>query len=360
TEVWCWFISTVLWGSLSANGRFIGFGTDAESARIAAIELNRIHSELKVDQAMALVNLRAKKDSKHTSATLKEWIERYSVVLQRRVERGEIRPRTRQGRMQDAKVLLARLPTSALTEISSMEISAILAEYIDDDKIRRAKGLRESWIDLYREAQYDGKVPHGCNPAEATRKPIAKVKRRRLSLDEWRQIYDMADAHYIKSAMLLALITGQRPGDIVNMKFTDIKDDLLYIKQSKTGAKIAIPLELRCVEIDMNLREAVAICRDRVLSKYLIHHTKTVAKIKAGDPVTVHSLGRKFAKARDLAGIAADDERELPTFYEQRSLSGRLYKAHGLDVQMLWGHKTEKMSELYLDDRADNWQVISL
>lgn len=30
-----------------------------------------------------------------------------------------------------------------------MEISAILAEYIDDDKIRRAKGLRESWIDLY-------------------------------------------------------------------------------------------------------------------------------------------------------------------------------------------------------------------
>lgn len=144
------------------------------------------------------------------------------------------------------------------------------------------------------------------------------------------------------------------------MKFSDIKDDLLYVKQSKTGAKIAIPLDLKCVEINMTLREAVAICRDRVLSKYLVHHSKNVARIKAGDPVTVHSIGRMFAAARDRVGITAKDERELPTFYEQRSLSGRLYKEHGIDVQMLWGHKTEKMSELYLDDRSDDWQVISL
>ncbi|WP_044611958.1 hypothetical protein [[Enterobacter] lignolyticus] len=71
-------------------------------------------------------------------------------------------------------------------------------------------------------------------------------------------------------------------------------------------------------------------------------------------------IGRTFSGVRDKVGITAEDNRELPTFYEQRSLSGRLYKEHGIDVQMLWGHKTAKMSELYLEDRSDEWQVIAL
>jgi len=342
------------------SGKFIGFGTDADTARTAAEELNRIHSERQIDQAMQLINLRVKKEGKSKKTLLKEWLERYAVVLQRRVDRGEIRPRTRKDRVNDAKILLSRFPRGALVDISGMEISAILSEYIDAEKIRRAKGLRESWIDLFREAQYDGKVPHGFNPAEATRKPVSKVKRRRLTLDEWKVIYDAADKHYLRAAMLLALITGQRSGDIVNMKFSDIKHDRLHVIQSKTGAKIAIPLDLKCAEINMTLREAVSICRDRTLSRYLVHYDKNVARIKAGDPVTVHSVGRTFAGVRDKVGITAADERELPTFYEQRSLSGRLYKEHGIDVQMLWGHKTAKMSELYLDDRADEWQVITL
>jgi integrase len=35
--------------------------------------------------------------------------------------------------------------------------------------------------------------------------------------------------------MLLALVTGQRLGDICNMKFSDIWDDMLHIEQEKTG-----------------------------------------------------------------------------------------------------------------------------
>lgn len=46
--------------------------------------------------------------------------------------------------------------------------------------------------------------------------------------------------------MLLAVVTGQRLGDIPDMKFSDVWDDMLHIEQEKTGVKLAIPLSLRC------------------------------------------------------------------------------------------------------------------
>ncbi len=75
---------------------------------------------------------------------------------------------------------------------------------------------------------------------------------------------------YMGNAMLLALITGQRLGDIISaMKFSDIWDDHLHIIQEKTGTKLAIPLSLRSEQLNMSLREVVARCRDRVISPYL-------------------------------------------------------------------------------------------
>ncbi len=44
--------------------------------------------------------------------------------------------------------------------------------------------------------------------------------------------------------MDLAVVTGQRVGDLCRMKWSDINDGHLHIGQSKTGAKIAIPLAL--------------------------------------------------------------------------------------------------------------------
>ena len=41
--------------------------------------------------------------------------------------------------------------------------------------------------------------------------------------------------------MLLAIVTGQRLGDISRMKFSDIWDDHLHVEQEKTGSKLAIP-----------------------------------------------------------------------------------------------------------------------
>lgn len=58
-----------------------------------------------------------------------------------------------------------------------------------------------------------------------------RIKRQRLNLEEWQKIFKIADTqhNYMGNAMLLALVTAQRLGDISNMKFTDIWDDHLHV-----------------------------------------------------------------------------------------------------------------------------------
>ncbi|MFP9126129.1 tyrosine-type recombinase/integrase, partial [Enterococcus faecalis] len=43
-------------------------------------------------------------------------------------------------------------------------------------------------------------------------------------------------------SMDLAILTGQRSGDIRKLKWNDVHDGFLWVEQEKTGTKIAIPL----------------------------------------------------------------------------------------------------------------------
>lgn len=46
----------------------------------------------------------------------------------------------------------------------------------------------------------------------------------------------------VQLAMMLALLTGQRQGDIIRFKWTDIHDGALHTRQGKTGKRLAIGL----------------------------------------------------------------------------------------------------------------------
>lgn len=161
------------------------------------------------------------------------------------------------------------------------------------------------------------------------------------------------------NAMLLALVTGQRLGDISRMKFSDIWDDHLHVIQEKTGSKIAIPLSLRLNAIKWSLRDVVARCRDYAVSPYLVHFFRTTSQAERGAQVKANTLTMNFSKARDLAGINWG-EGSPATFHEQRSLSERLYKEQGLNTQKLLGHKTQQQTDHYHDDRGKGWSKVAL
>lgn len=162
-----------------------------------------------------------------------------------------------------------------------------------------------------------------------------------------------------KCRMLLALVTGQRLGDICNLKFSDIWDNMLHITQEKTGSKLAIPLNLKCDALNITLREVISQCRDAVVSKYLVHYRHTTSQANRGDQVSANTLTTAFKKAREKCGIKWE-QGTAPTFHEQRSLSERLYREQGLDTQKLLGHKSRKMTDRYNDDRGKDWIIVDI
>jgi integrase len=342
---------------------WLSFGTCEVTAKTAATELNRLFASQQVEQSFALIDLAKKKRAGNgVDVRFKDWVEKYLALLDKKQQKGELSKPTVDGRKRAANILCARIANTPLKEVGSREMAAILEEFIDQGKFSQAKNFRADWVDIFKEAQYAGEVPPGFNPVMATRKPQTKVTRARLKLDDWLRILDHAkkrESPWAVNALLLAVISGQRLSDILKMKFKDIRDGYLYIVQGKTGAKLALPLSLRCEAIDMSLGEVVERCRDNALSQYLVHHFRTTKKYRSGDPINKATASTMFARCRDHVGIVPPEGKTPTSFHEQRSLSERLYQKQGIDTQKLLGHKSAAMTEMYHDERDDGWTFIA-
>lgn len=53
--------------------------------------------------------------------------------------------------------------------------------------------VRSVLIDVFKEAQHAGHVLLGYNPTQATKQPRNRIKRERLSLEEWQTIFSQAE-----------------------------------------------------------------------------------------------------------------------------------------------------------------------
>lgn len=257
-------------------------------------------------------------------------------------------------------LLRQKFAMKSLPEVDARDIASLLDDYTGAGQPRMGQVVRSVLIDVFKEAQHVGEVPPGYNPALATKQPRRKITRQRLSLEEWQKIFDIADKQhrYMGNAMLLAVVTGQRLGDISAMKFSDIWDDHLHVVQEKTGAKLALPLSLRCDALNTSLREVISRCRDYTVSQYLVHYFRSTSMALRGAKVPGNTLTTNFSKARDKTDI--DWGNGTPaTFHEQRSLSERLYNNQGIDTMKLLGHRNRSQTDKYNDDRGKNLIIIT-
>ncbi len=244
-----------------------------------AIEANKRLAEQQTRQIMAITDRISTSTGKAISTNT--WLDRYWKIQQERLRSGDIKENTIKQKAKPVSLLKERVGMKLISAVNVRDIAQILDEYLAErDNLEWLRSFALSLIDVFKEAQHAGEVPPGYNPALATKQPRRKITRQRLTLEEWQKIFDIADENhkYMGNAMLLAIVTGQRLGDISRMKFSDIWDEHLHVEQEKTGSKIAIPLALRCNAINWSLRDVVDRCRDYVVSPYLVHFFRTTSQ----------------------------------------------------------------------------------
>ena len=285
--------------------------------------------------------------------TVSEWLIQYDEILTTR----PFGAKTLANRRNYIKYLKEGFGDALITDIKPHHV-AQLVRAIYKERPHAARRVLIEAKDCFSEAVAYGWI--NTNPAAAIKHMIAKVVRKRLSLDDWKSTYEYAQKNlppWIHRMLLLALVTGQRRGDLQKMKFSDVSDGYLHIKQQKTGMLIRLPLALRLNVIGVSVGEAIELCKD-----YAPEGDNLLRK-STGKPLTLASLSARFETARECAFGKYVGEGDPPSLHECRSLAERLYRQQGINTQTLLGHKHQRMTDLYNDDRgleAGVWKTLEI
>lgn len=133
-------------------------------------------------------------------------------------------------------------------------------------------------------------------------------------------------------AMDLALLTAQRPADVLKIRCADIRDGALWVTQNKTGARLGIEVTGELAEVIARISERPR----RAISPYLIQDEN-------GQPLTYFALRSRFDKARDLAKVS----------FQFRDIRAKAATDTGdlAHSQKLLAHKNRDMTEHYVRSR---------
>jgi len=282
--------------------------------------------------------------------TVSAWMDRHLSSVEEQVASGERKKTTLYNARALCRHIAKHIGDMRMDRIKPPDIMRVVRAMQGQGLFTSAQRACILLRRLSYEAIEEGVVPADCNPARAVRVPRASVQRNRLSLDAWREMLDVASRSqypYIYRAMLLAVVAGQRRGDIARMRFEQITDGYLRVEQQKTGARVAIPLALRCEAIGWSLADVVDLCRDGNSSQYLLRP----AQKDFGRHINPTLLSVRFCGLRKTVLGPWKGEGTPPTFHEQRSLSERLYAEQGIDTRKLLGHRRQSMTDAYNSDR---------
>ena len=156
--------------------------------------------------------------------------------------------------------------------------------------------------------------------------------------DQYASIWDAADA-CLRDAMDLAYLTGQRPGDVLRLAETDIRDGVLRVTQGKTGARLRIAVAGELAALLERIRE-----RKR---GYKVHSTRLIVN-ESGRTIGTNAMSRRWAKACAAAGVSGVQFRDLraKAGTDKADASGSLR-----DAQAQLGHGSVVMTEHYVRNR---------
>lgn len=250
-------------------------------------------------------------------------------------------------------------------DVASMDVLSV-SEYLNENFTRDSYVKHRGMLaDLFRFAKTKGWYPsERDNPAEITYSKTDYGKdRQRMTLDQYRAIHAIAP-HWMQIAMELAMVTLQGRHEVVHLKYSDEKDDALYITRQKTKknewAHLRIP-------VTPEIRDIISRSRDQVISPFVVHRAPT-RRVRAEGrehwtQLMPNNFTEQFRQLRDQTGLFDGMPKEQrPTFHEIRSLGSWLYEKAGYSkgyVQALMAHSDEKMTAYYQAGHEQKWMTVA-
>lgn len=336
------------------TGVFFSMGTDKAKAFQAARKLNSllIQEENLVDKVLG------------TNILFRDFAEQY-MSEKRRKDGREISENTRSTYQIQLNRIYGIWTDKNIDSITLKMVN----DYLDSLTPSNAKSSRSLLCNIFDVAVAKGICPD--NPARITLKPHVRKQRKRHTL-EGLQIIRNNSPLWLQNAIDLAILTTQRRSDIVNLKWSDIRDGYIYIAQQKTTDDPVDDFEVMQgagyirIKIDNELQRVLDRCKsDHIMSPFVIHH---VPKRKVKNDKKEHYtqilpmyLSEEFLRIMlrcnpypNLKG------RQLPTFHEIRALAIFLHKKLGKSAQALAGHSTAKMTAHYEAGHEIIWNDVDV
>lgn len=338
------------------TGHSTSLGQDQEEAVRATRLLN---ARVEESRATAKAEKIAHRALGPQDTTLAVYLDRFA---------NEILPskRSRKGKPLSASTLKEynRMLEVIRTELGAYSIRKIdrqrVASFLNAKPATASNRYRALLSLVFKHAIADGLCDD--SPVTATLPQTEVVERERLTLEIFLAIKEAAP-HWFRNALDLAIQTLQRREDLVEMRFEDIRDGFLYVRQKKTAGRTdAGNVRIR---LGAQLRPVIERCRDDIASPFIVHRRPQKMRMDYQNQkehwtkVSKEMLTREFQRLRDQTGLVDHlAPKQRPSFHEVRALGADQYRVAGWpeeSIQRLLGHSSKRMTELYLDRHQERW-----
>lgn len=173
------------------------------------------------------------------------------------------------------------------------------------------------------------------NPAVGIKRHLEGKRGRLISMDEYGAIYSRAGDR-LQVIMDLLIRTGQRVGDVLRIRRTDLTDEGIRFVQQKTGAKLTVPWtpELRAVV------DRAKLLHGNIRALTLLHNRR-------GKTPDYRTVKLQWDTACESANVADAHLHDL------RAVALTAARKQGLNATRLAGHSSPAQTERYLRDREE-------
>ena len=265
------------------------------------------------------------------------------------------------------RYIIPRVGRVRLDKLTPMQVQTLIGEIRDASGAARASKCRTLLYGAYKQAVRWQLVTR--NPVEAT-DPVPETPRE-MTLWEPEQaarFLDVARAHRLYAFFYLGMSTGLRRGELLGVRWVDIEENLLHVKQAfvKVGNQLVLSTPktrkgFRTVALSPDVLEVLFLHRQRQEAERAVfsgvwRHPELVFTSEVGTPLNPSNLKR--------VRYALMDKADVPRIrlHDFRHLHASLAIRGGMDAKMLadrFGHARasftlDRYTHLFESQRAQS------